>query len=107
MTHYRRSPAFLLVALALVVAMVQLSLPAGAMRRLGMVSVAETTISFSPPSVTIGVGQDIIVDVWISNVTDLAGVDLRMTYDPAVGVDAELCLTSDAPEKLSLLRRKV
>lgn len=45
---------------------------------------AGTTLSVSPDSVNIDVGATTVVDIRTDNVTNLYGVDLGLTFDPAV-----------------------
>ncbi|HNR96343.1 MAG TPA: hypothetical protein PKH89_05145, partial [Anaerolineae bacterium] len=42
------------------------------------------TLSVSPSSASIAVGGTVSVDVWISEVTDLYGIDFRLCYDSSI-----------------------
>lgn len=44
----------------------------------------ETTVSIQPATQTINVGDTTTVDVQIANVSDLFGVDLRLSFDPSI-----------------------
>ncbi|MFQ5593114.1 MAG: LysM peptidoglycan-binding domain-containing protein [Anaerolineae bacterium] len=44
----------------------------------------ETIVSIQPPAQTINVGDTTTVDVQIDNVSDLFGVDLRLSFDPSI-----------------------
>lgn len=45
---------------------------------------AEPVVRFNPASQTIGVGEQISVDIMVGGATDLVGVSIVMKYDPAI-----------------------
>lgn len=45
---------------------------------------ATTTIQTSPQAAVVGVGGSVVVDVVISDVADLYGADVQLTFDPAL-----------------------
>jgi hypothetical protein len=42
------------------------------------------TVAISPPDATVACNQNITVSVMINNVTNLYGVDFKISYDPAI-----------------------
>ncbi len=42
------------------------------------------TVSLDPPAATVGVGETVVVNIRIQDVTDLFGADVRLQYDPAI-----------------------
>lgn len=46
--------------------------------------VVPTIVRFDPATPTLAVGQVIAVNVWVDDVTNLAGVELHMSYTPAI-----------------------
>ena len=53
---------------------------------LGATTVQAQTASvrFDPADGQVDVGQELQIDIWVENVDDLFGVDLRFSYDPAL-----------------------
>ena len=59
-------------------------MPGGCMQRLGMVSWAQTSLTFVPSSEVLGIGEELLVTIQVNNVADLYGADLRIAFNPAV-----------------------
>ena len=83
-----------LIGAVLVLILAQVALPGGLMQQLGLVSLADdTVISIQSAEVSIPVGDDIWIAVWIDlppddpqdpEANDLSGADVQVEFDPAV-----------------------
>jgi len=82
----RRRPQSIvaLVVLAVAVVSLQTLLPTPIMNRLHLTSEAATTITFTPSSVSLGVGEETWITIRINDVVDLYGADIRISYNPSI-----------------------
>ena len=74
----------LLVALLAITVLVQAALPGQTLQRLGLATNAATTVSLIPSSESLAIGGETWITIRVSDVVNLYGADIRMSYNPAV-----------------------
>ena len=68
--------------LAIAILALGLALVTSAPGRIALGAPQETTLHLIPPSSLLPIGNEIEVEVWISDVSELNAADIRLTFDP-------------------------